>query len=161
MAAHIEWNANSIVDLAQGLHDAEGTFYTDTQYKSYVDGAVETQKDALADFISLRTDLSWDEAYDDLSFTKTKGGNANFAWTGDPNDIDFIPGYDSGGGEGSADRVGSMPSIHMPGVTSDGGLPILHLDTANPYWGFGFGAFVHGFVDVLIGNINPSVPIVW
>jgi hypothetical protein len=54
-----------------------------------------------------------------------------------------------------------MPSIHMPGVTSDGGLPILHLDTANPYWGFGFGAFVHGFVDVLIGNINPSVPIVW
>jgi RHS repeat-associated protein len=146
-------------DWQQGLNDANGVFYTDTQYKDYIANAVEIQKDALADYISLNTNLTWDEAYDNLSYTKTKGGNANFEWTGDPSDIDFIPGYDSGGGEGSLDREGSMPSIHMPGMAD--GLPVLHLDTANPYWGFGLGALVHGFVDVVLGNLNPSVPIVW
>jgi hypothetical protein len=36
-----------------------------------------------------------------------------------------------------------------------------HLDTANPSWGFGLGLFIHGFVDVLLGNINPSVPMIY
>ena len=147
-------------DWQQGLNDANGVFYTDTQYKDYIANAVEIQKDALADFISLKSDLTWDEAYNNLSYTKTTGGNANFMWTGDSSDISFIPDYDTDGGEGSKDRDGSMPSIHMPGITGNG-LPVLHLDTANPYWGFGLGALVHGFVDVVLGNLNPRVPIVW
>jgi AcrR family transcriptional regulator len=31
-------------------------------------------------------------------------------------------------------------------------------DSAGPLWGFGLGAFIHGFVDVFLGGINSNVP---
>jgi hypothetical protein len=82
----------------------------------------------------------------------TVGGNGDFNWSGAPlSDLSFIPGYNVGGCEVTC-RFGDVPSIHMPG----GGQ--LHLDSGNPLWGFGVGALVHGFIDVGLGNINPSVP---
>jgi hypothetical protein len=44
------------------------------------------------------------------------------------------------------DRCGSIPSLHF----HDTGF--VHLDTANPFWGYGLGAMVHFGVDVFLGN---------
>lgn len=97
-------------------------------------------------------------AYADLSYVKTTGGNPNFIWLGDPSDLSFIPRYGDDSCPGMLCRVGGVPSIHWHDSADDGSA-ILHLDHGNPLWGFGLGAFVHGFIDVLLGNINPSVPI--
>jgi hypothetical protein len=36
-----------------------------------------------------------------------------------------------------------------------------HLDTAGVNWGFGLGAIIHGIADYGLGNLDPSVPLVW
>jgi hypothetical protein len=99
--------------------------------------------------------MAWDYVYSHLQYTgNTIGGNADFNWFDAPlSDLSFIPGYNAGGCEVTC-RFGDVPSIHMPG----GGQ--LHLDSGNPLWGLGLGALVHGFIDVGLGNINPSVPMV-
>jgi hypothetical protein len=93
-----------------------------------------------------------------LANVGTKGGNADFRWQKtliDGSTLALaslhlsIPEIDKGGCEWSC-RDGSMPSLHYNNNA-------FHLDTANPTLGL-FGLFVHGFVDVLLGNINPSVP---
>jgi hypothetical protein len=129
----------------------DGTLYSNSEWKTFLANRVDAQRQALADAISMNSTLTWQQAYDALQYQKTTGSNADFRWTGDINSLNFIPGYDIGGCE-VACRVGSLPAIHMSGNYT------LHLDAGNPLWGFGLGAFVHGFVDVLFGNINPSVP---
>jgi hypothetical protein len=143
--------------VATHENEWNGVLYSDGEWQTFLSDQVDAQRQALADAISYASGSpdgsNWDYIYSNLSPLPdgTKGGNANFSWTGDPNFINFIPGYDPGGCEVTC-RFGGIPSIHMPGGY------ILHLDSGNPIWGFGLGAFVHGFVDVLLGNINPSVP---
>jgi len=137
-----------------GTHENEynGVLYSNTEWQTFLTNAREAQRQALADaIVAANPSLDWNTVYGNLTYLSTKGGNADFAYSGDLNDLSFIPGYASGGRE-VLSRFGGIPSIHMPGDY------ILHLDSGNPLWGFGLGAFVHGFVDVLLGNINPSVP---
>jgi hypothetical protein len=138
-------------------NEYNGILYTNGQWQTFLTDRVDAQRQALADAISYASGSpdgsNWDSIYASLQYVKngTIGGNANFKWTGDLGLISFIPGYLAGGCEVTC-RFGGVPSIHMPGNY------ILHLDSGNPLWGFGLGAFVHGFVDVLLGNINPNVP---
>jgi hypothetical protein len=32
------------------------------------------------------------------------------------------------------------------------------MDTMSPYSGYGWGLFVHFFIDVVLGNINGNIP---
>ncbi|MGA8490648.1 MAG: RHS repeat-associated core domain-containing protein, partial [Terriglobales bacterium] len=142
-----------------GTHENEynGVLYSNSEWQTFLTNRVDAQQQALADaIVAANPSLSWQAVYGSLQYLNTAGGNANFAYQGNLIDLSFIPGYNTGGCEVTC-RFGGISSIHMPG--SDGaGDPILHLDSGNPLWGFGLGAFVHGFVDVLLGNINPSVP---
>ncbi len=112
-----------------------------------------------------KTACSWyprtPAAYDHLVYDGTKGANADFRWQSTLDNGDTVtlanlqlsmPGINTGGCEWSY-REGRMPSLHF---NND----MFHLDTANPTWGFGFGLFAHGLFDVVLGNINPSVPMV-
>jgi len=73
-------------------------------------------------------------------------------------DLSFLPGCASGG-EGPSCRFGGLPSIHEPGLDPhNNNVPMLHLDTGNPFWGWGLGFLVHWGVDMGLGNINGSVP---
>jgi hypothetical protein len=101
--------------------------------------------------VAANPNLNYDDVYDNLLYQKTKGGNADFAYTGDITDLNFLPNYDTGGGMWS--RYGSTPSIHL----DDG---FAHLDTANPEWAVPVGFLGHVFFDVLLGHINPGVPMV-
>jgi hypothetical protein len=138
-------------------NEMNGVLYSDSEWKAFVDDRVDAQRQALADAISYASNSAdgsnWDNIYANLQPVPdgTKGGNANFAWTGDLNLLNFIPRYDTGGCEWTC-RAGGMPSIHMSGNY------ILHLDSGNPIWGFGLGALAHGFFDGFLGNINSSVP---
>jgi hypothetical protein len=44
-----------------------------------------------------------------------------------------------------------MPSLHFDN-------DMFHIDTANVSWAFPLGAFIHGSVDVVLGSLNSSVP---
>lgn len=73
------------------------------------------------------------------------GGNCNFTYDGVPIDAS---GCDHG-------RCGDFPSLHFGDQTNTmtGQIDhVVHLDTANPYSYFGIGLFVHGIVDVILGN---------
>lgn len=152
------------IDIAEGVWEWNGQLYTAHGWSAYLDTQRELAREALANAISLASSSSdggnWDEIYAHLAYNTTTGGNADFDWvdTVDSSTLTLeqlqlsVPGLDSGGCEWSC-RDGSMPSLHF----NDG---MFHLDTANPSWGFGFGLFVHGFVDVALGHINPSVPMV-
>ena len=133
-----------------------GILYSSSEWLTFLYDRVDAQQQALADaIVAANPNLLWDEVHTDLNYLYTNGGNANFEYLGNPYDLSFIPGYNTGGG--ALSRYGGVPSVHMPGTTDDDN-PILHLDSANPLWGFGLGAFLHGSIDVGIGNINPSVP---
>ena len=75
------------------------------------------------------------------------GGNANFVipqsvWSqfaSSCSDGPFGPGY----------RCGLSPSLHFE---TDGTLFWVHMDSGNPNSGFGLGAFIHVFLDVILGN---------
>lgn len=43
------------------------------------------------------------------------------------------------------DRCGSIPSLHFKSG-------FVHLDTANPFWGYGIGGAIHGVGDGFLGN---------
>jgi RHS repeat-associated protein len=135
-----------------------GILYSDSEWAQFIRNAVDAQHRALSDAIlnaimqaDPNSDTTWQNVYDDLSPDTMKGGNVDFKWTGDPDLLDFIPDSQKGGCEFLC-RVGSIPSIHM-----DNG--DIHLDAGNPLWGFGLGFLVHFSVDMVLGNINPSVPI--
>lgn len=152
------------IDIAEGVWEWNGQLYTAHGWGAYLDTQRELAREALANAISLASSSpdggNWDEIYAHLAYNTTTGSNADFDWvdTVDGSTLTVaqlqlsIPGLDSGGCEWSC-RDGSMPSLHF----NDG---MFHLDTANPSWGFGFGLFAHGFVDVVLGHINPSVPMV-
>lgn len=141
-----------------------GVLYSDSEWTDFLVDRREGTREALADAISWASEnpnVTWDIVYNHLEWQDTQGGNADFGWRATLDDgttitlanlqLD-IPGISAGGCEWSC-RAGSMPSLHY-------NKDMFHLDTANPAWGFGLGLFIHGFSDVLLGNINPSVPMV-
>ena len=143
-------------DLQQGLYDWGGTFYTPGQWTTFLNDRIEAYKESLADAISTKSNVTWQEAYDSLKYNTTTGGNADFKWdpsvtglTEDEIGLD-IPRLDSGGCEWSC-REGDWPSIHYSNS-------MFHLDNVNVTWAFPLGLLGHGIMDVVIGHINPSVP---
>ena len=147
-----------------------GTWYTDEEWKEFLDDSVDFQKQVNADMISLKSNSpdgsNWDTIYNHLKYVGTQGGNAEFQWTDiiDPDDPNEKPVYladegidindiNNGGCEWSC-RTGSMPSLHYHNYE-------FHVDTANVTWGFGLGLFIHGFVDFFLQNINSGVPVVY
>lgn len=125
-----------------------GVLYTDAEFAKLEANAVEAQQEALADAIAAATGQSWDVVYGALGYQHTKGGNANFTYTG-TGLSDLFPQCPHGG-EGAACRSpGSGPSIHR--VADD----TVHRDMGNPFWDV-FGLFRH--VGDLFGMINSSVP---
>ena len=143
--------------VATHENEYNGVLYSKSEWQTFLLDRVDAQRQALTDaIVAANPGLDWGDVYGDLQYLYTKGGNANFSYEGDVSDLGFVPGYDTGGCELTC-RYGGIPSIHMPGSDAEGD-PILHLDSGDPLWGFGLGAIVHGFVDVLLGNINPAVP---
>jgi RHS repeat-associated protein len=145
-------------DITSGMNEWNGTFYSDSQWGTFLTDRREALRETLADAISWASNdsnVTWDFVYNHLVDNGTQGGNADFGWDNSDGTSVVglnlsIPGAATGGCEWSC-RDGSMPSLHYNNF-------MFHLDTANPSWGFGLGLFIHGFVDVLLGNINPSVP---
>lgn len=153
----------SLEYAATHRNEWDGVLYSDDEWASFLDDRADAQRQALADAISYASDspdgANWDYIYNHLNPYKPgtedlniQGGNVDFTWTGDPSYLSFVPqsAWDTGGC--TLCRYGSMEAIHY----NDG---LFHLDTASPAWGWGLGLIMHGFVDVFLGNINPSVPI--
>jgi RHS repeat-associated protein len=128
-------------DLTQGINEWNGTFYSNTQFQAQViNPAVDSQRWALAQAIAAQNGGDVNLIYQQLTYIKTVGGNADF----NPGNID-LSFLDS-----SQDNRGGDVHLHPDGL--------IHLDSFNPFSSFPFGAFGHFFVDLLIGNINSSVP---
>ena len=138
--------------VATHENEYNGILYSNSEWQTFLTNRIGAQQQALADaIVAANQNLDWNTVYGNLRWLYTQGGNANFAYDGNLSDLSFIPGYATGGCEVKC-RYGDIPSVHMPGNY------ILHLDSGNPLWGFGLGALAHGFIDVLLGNINPTVP---
>lgn len=148
---------------ANGMNDWNGVMYSNSAFADFKADQADFQRQALADAISYASDSpdgsNWDEIYNNLKPDKNGklqiwGGNVDFTYTGQQSTLDFVPqsAWDTGGCEVTC-RYGAMGAIHFDNGT-------FHLDTASPTWGFGLGLFMHGFVDILLGNINPSVPMI-
>jgi hypothetical protein len=150
--------------VATHENEWNGVLYSDDEWATYLTNAVDAQRQALADAISYASNRpdgsNWDAIYSHLSYVGTQGGNADFGCQPTASDGSIltlaslqlsISGIDAQGCEWSC-RDGSMPSLHY---NNDA----FHLDTANPTLDL-FGLLVHGFVDVVLGNINPSVPMI-
>jgi RHS repeat-associated protein len=134
----------------QGMHEANGTFYSDSQWQNYLAQSYADQ--ILAQFNRIMGNLSalfGTLASADPNDETIDGGHANFAFTcGDPSQCG--PGrYDYG--------------IHIEcaggGYDCSGGPLVVHDDTVSPWIGtFSFsdifsGSFwEHGFVDLFGGN---------
>lgn len=133
-----------------------GQLYSDSEFAQLETNAIEAQKQALTDQIVAATGDDWNTVYAELTYQYTKGGNANFLYSGNPSS--FLPGC-NGGGEGPECRYDGGPSIHWAGEAFDAqGIPlgaIIHLDAGNP-WSFPFGPLMH--LGDLLGMINSSVP---
>jgi RHS repeat-associated protein len=149
--------------VATHENEYNGILYSDSQWHVFLSDRADAQRQALADAISYASSnpdgSNWDYIYDNLSPYKPgtedlniQGGNVDFSWTGNNSNTSFVPLLDWNKGGCPLCRYGSMDAIHF-------NHDMFHLDTASPAWGFGLGLFMHGFVDVLLGNINPGVPI--
>lgn len=146
----------STYDWTQGVNGIDGTFVSNAEFSALEAAAVGAQEEALAVAISRasRGKIPVDQALSDLTYIKTTGGHANFAWSGGVSVLqNFLPNC-TAGGEGSNCRVDSMPSIHWHAMLGED--PVLHFDAGDPFWGFGLGLIVH--VGDLLGMINSSVP---
>ncbi|HKV77344.1 MAG TPA: hypothetical protein VJP02_04350 [Candidatus Sulfotelmatobacter sp.] len=146
--------------VATHENEWNGVLYSDSEWTQFIIGLVDEQRKALATAIWERilqanpgSTITWQYVYDKLRPAGVQGGNADFARTGEAALIGFIPRSSKGECELTC-RVGSFPSIHMNHWD-------IHLDTANPMQGFGLGFFVHFAVDMILGNINGSVPFQW
>jgi RHS repeat-associated protein len=142
-----------------------------------IDAAVESQKEALAEKLSEASnnpDITWDDVYNGLNpyvldndgdpvldadgnpVLNIKGGNVDFTWQSDDFSLADLSlnnlNVNITGTICNTCRIGGILSVHW---TNDA----FHLDTANPFWGLGLGLLTHGFVDYLIGNLNPNIPI--
>jgi RHS repeat-associated protein len=133
-------------DLSQGINEANGHLFTNSQYNAYIlatyGAQIDAQRQALAAKIAASSGgkISYQQAYDSLnpSTGHLQGGNYNFAET------IYGPGNLTCGGN---DRCNG---IHFPSAG------FVHLDTSNPFTGP--GAFLeHGFVDLFLGNFAYTV----
>ncbi len=151
-------------DITQGLNEWNGNFYTNSQfYDQVIEPNEEIQRERLADAISYASNSpdgsNWDTIYNSLNpydangDLQIKGGNVDFTYSGDPSLLSFVPASAWPQGCETTCRYGSYDAIHF----NNG---MFHLDTAGVTWGFGLGALAHFGVDIVIGNINPGVPIV-
>jgi hypothetical protein len=134
-------------DLIQGVNEWNGVFYSASQFQEeIIQPNIDRQRWALAESIAAQNGQDTNEIYDALDYEGTQGGNSDFLADNDI-DMSFLNGQDNY-------RAGDFPSVHEH--TNDG---LIHLDTANPDAFPPFGLFVHFFVDVVVENINPSVPL--
>ncbi len=128
-------------DLTQGIYEWNGKFYSDAQFEAQViNPAVDLQRWALAEAIAAQNGEDVNSVYQQLTYVKTVGRSSDF----NPGNIDLSflnPSQDNRGG-----------NVHLH---PDG---LIHLDTFNPFSSFPFGALGHFFVNVVIDNINSSVP---
>jgi hypothetical protein len=111
------------------------------QRQAEIRGAVNAflgQEAAMAAALGITVDQLRQMTYSEQTL-KLAGGNWNFSTAALASLGITMPGCDN-------DRCGSMPSLDFshPGW--------VHLDTANPFWGYGFGLTVHSAVDVFLGN---------
>jgi len=138
-------------DLVQGINEWGGNFYSNAQFQSQViQPAQDQQRRALANAIASVNGQDPSYVYDQLSWEKTVGGNADFR----PGKIDlsFLDPEFSLTNSNSFNHYGAFPAIHMHG---DG---LIHLDTANPLALLPLGALGHLIFDLTLGSINGSVP---
>jgi RHS repeat-associated protein len=143
-------------DVTQGLNEWDGHLYSASDWATFMDNRIETLRASLADAISLASNSSdgsnWNDIYNSLQYRGSGGGNGDFGYLGNVADLGLsFPIGDFGTGCEWSCRAGSMPSLHYDNS-------MFHIDTANPSWGFGEGFFIHSFGDVLLGHINPGVP---
>jgi len=141
----------------------DGALYSDDEWKEFKNDLADSQRQALTDAISNASNSpdgsNWDYIYqnldpykpgtDDLNIT---GGNVDFRWTGAGGYLNFVSADAWTSNGCTLCRYGGMDAIHF-----NNGL--FHLDTASPVWGLGRGLIMHVLVDLMLGNINPSVPI--
>jgi hypothetical protein len=133
-------------DLASGLYDAAGTFFTSDQYNQFIlsnyGAQIDAQRTALAHKVadSSNGKISFEQAYASLDPNggHLQGGNWNFVET------------TYGPGDLSCGAASRCNGIHFP---DDG---FVHLDTSNPFTG-PLGFFEHGFVDLFLGNTAYTV----
>ncbi|HKV77342.1 MAG TPA: RHS repeat-associated core domain-containing protein [Candidatus Sulfotelmatobacter sp.] len=144
--------------VATHENDWNGVLYSNSEWATFLQDRIEAQREALADAISMNSNLTWQQAYDSLQYVRTQGGNADFLWVpapgvGPADQIGLdMPGLDRGGCEFLC-RLGNWPSIHYNDW-------MFHLDNVNVAWAFPLGLLGHGLIDVGFGNINGSVPFV-
>jgi RHS repeat-associated protein len=128
--------------FTQGFYEWNDTFYSNAQFQTQIiKPAIDNQRWALAKAIAAQNGQDANSVYAQLDYVKTVGGNADFK-PGNINLSFLNPSQDNRGGD-----------VHLHG---DG---LIHLDTFNPFSSFPFGALGHFVVDMLIGNINSSVPL--
>ena len=142
-------------------NELNGQLYTDGQFNQFVNDAAEAQLEALTDAIDNASNdpdgSQWGAIYNSLVAVQTQGGNVDFSWDSTKSGLSLesldLPDslQISGGGCELTCRDGSIPSLHF----NDS---MFHLDSANPLWGFGLGAVLHLVGDVILGNINGTVP---
>jgi hypothetical protein len=131
-------------------YDPNGAFLTPGQFQKTIQSAVNAQRatfvQAVADFTGLdpnKVNAAVSPAQNDDGTTKVDGGNVQFEVTGDVGDqlaADL--------GDYSGDPWPDAPSIHLHETTG-----LYHLDTMDPYSGYGWGLLVHFSVDVFAGSI--------
>ena len=66
--------------VATHENEYNGILYSDSEWADFIKDRVDAQQQALADFISMNSNLSWDDVYNSLVYVQTKGGNAEFSW---------------------------------------------------------------------------------
>jgi len=129
-------------DIAQGVWEWNGRLLTASGYQKVVAYLVDQQRWALAKAIAAKNGQDVRTVYDQLKYVKTVGGNSDFL-PGAKIDLSFLnPDQDNRGGD-----------VHLH--YKDG---LIHIDTFNPYSSFPFGAIGHFLVDIVLGNINSSLP---
>lgn len=137
-------------DIAEGVWEWNGQLFTAAGWKQLNEQLQDQAQWALAAAISKADPtVTVDQAYNELTYDHTSGGNADFTYSGD---LSFL----GGPGSGPSSRYGGAPSIHY---SSDG---FLHLDTVNPFWPawwFPIGSVGHFFGGLLGGNLAPQTPL--
>ncbi len=129
-------------DWSLGVNEWNDAFKSDTQFDAIVKQLEIQQQWALATAIAAKNGQDVADVFAGLTPVKTVGGNTDFQ--ADANiDLSFL----------NSDQDNRSGDVHQH--TSDG---LVHLDTFNPYSSFPVGAIGHFVFDLVLGNINSSVP---
>ncbi len=147
--------------VATHSNEYNGTLYSDSEWSDFVNDRIDAQRQALADFISMNSNLTWEDVYNSLVYVQTQGGNAEFSWdqtiTGLSQTqigLNMNFGIDGSGCEYSCRLGDGWPTLHWDNS-------MFHLDNVNASFAFPLGLLGHGLIDVLFGSINGQIPFVY